>query len=80
MMTEFDPYEALIKCENQITLLRTNILEIARAFNERSEDLAKTIQALNHNTNIMNDQEAAISNLHDRVRLLEAVRQNESKN
>jgi len=79
MIPEFDPYETLIKCETQIQLIQNNILEIVRAVNQRSDALEDIIRTLNHNTILFNDQQTLLKSLHDRVRLLEAARQNENK-
>jgi len=79
MIPDFDPYDTLIKCDSQINQIQQNIFEIARAINQRSEALEDIIKTLNHNTLLLNDQQAQLKNLHDRVRLLEAARQHENK-
>lgn len=77
---EFDPYGILLKHEQLITSAHNNIIKITEHIDKRSKFIVELTDELNRHTDIINDQQRIIKELHNRLRLLEVARQYEKTN
>lgn len=75
----FDPLAELEKIREQNQLIISNHQQIARAFNEHATLLKQITQHLEEIGARLNIQDKELTDLHNRVRLLETVRQYENK-
>jgi hypothetical protein len=79
-MHNFDPYEELLKAQHRIAGIEGSIQQIAMAFNERATLMDQLVKNQEQLIKQLNLQDLQINKMHDRIRLLEAVRQHENKN
>ena len=76
----FDPFDTLEQHERMIFSAHSNILKITELLEERSKLIVEMAHELNRHTDIINDQQRVIEELHGRLRLLEVARQYEKTN
>lgn len=76
----FDPYDSLLKLQQQLKQCSDNIMQLAAALNSRGDQQKKIIDQINLQTEAINEHDLQLQELHARVRLLEVVRQYENKN
>lgn len=69
---DFNPFDTLKQLAKNQETMSKNIVEIAKAFNDRSD-------AIKEMANAINKQDIAIRDLHARLQLLEIVRQYETQ-
>lgn len=75
-----DPYDTLLQHERMIFHAHSNILKITEHLDERTKFIVQLTNELNRHTEIINDQQRVIDELHGRLRLLEVARQYEKTN
>jgi uncharacterized coiled-coil protein SlyX len=80
MNPDFDPLADLEQLKKDSQQHHTNILEIARAFNNRGDQLQQLSDKVIEVCKWLNQQDLALTDLHNRLRLLEVARQNEQPN
>lgn len=77
---EFDPMATLLDLQGQVLQCSKNITQIATAFNQNRELQQQMVNQLNQMIEAINQHDASLYDLHDRLRLLEAARQYENTN
>jgi methyl-accepting chemotaxis protein len=75
----FNPYEDLLKLQEQVKEIASHVRHQAVQIHEKTQLLQQIIDALNKNTEAINIMDQAITDIHNRLRLLE-VKQDYEQN
>jgi hypothetical protein len=77
---DFDPLQQLLDLQKQLLQCNNNITQLARNNHQRAELQTQMLEHLNKQTEAINNIDVTITELHNRVRLLEMARQYEQTN